>query len=196
MRTCRSRRPREPSRPRRGSCAGYTGKEDPSRKQVTLSLSVAADGALPAWYQVGDGNAADTQTYLRHLTAVQEYLDVQQPLVVGDSKLISGPNILGFCRARARFLGPTRLKPADRTRLRQLWAAGEPLHRLDRPPARPAGRAGAVLGVGVRRRLGGSGAGDDLSPAPPVRPESGRPPRRPPPTRQGPRPRPPRAGAD
>jgi hypothetical protein len=114
---------------------GYPGKEDPSRKQVTLSLSVAADGALPAWYQVGDGNAADTQTYLRHLTAVQEYLDVQQPLVVGDSKLITGPNILGFCRARARFLGPTSLKPADRTRLRQLWAAGESFHRLDRPPA-------------------------------------------------------------
>ncbi len=118
---------------------GYTGKEDPSRKQVTLSLSVAADGGLPAWYQVGDGNAADTQTYLRHLTAVQEYRDVQQPLGVGDSKLISGPNILGFCRARARFLGPTSLKPADRTRLRQLWAAGEPMHRLDLPPAdRPA----------------------------------------------------------
>ena len=114
---------------------GYTGKEDPSRKQVTLSLTVAADGALPAWYQVGDGNAADTQTYLRHLTAVQEYLEIKQPLVVGDSKLISGPNILGFCRAGARFLGPTSLKPADRTRLRQLWAAGEPMHRLDLPPA-------------------------------------------------------------
>jgi transposase len=118
---------------------GYTGKEDPSRKQVTLSLSVAADGALPAWYQLGDGNAADTQTYLRHLAAVREHLAVEQPLVVGDSKLITGPNLLGFCRARARFLGPTSLKPADRTRLRQLWAAGEPFHRLDRPPAdRPA----------------------------------------------------------
>jgi transposase len=124
--------PDEPAAPR--IVRGYTGKEDPSRKQVTLSVSVAADGALPAWYQVGDGNAADTQTYLRHLTAVQEYLDVQQPLVVGDSKLITGPNIRGFCRARARFLGPTRLKPADRTRLRQLWAAGEPFHRLDLPP--------------------------------------------------------------
>jgi Domain of unknown function (DUF4277) len=123
----------EPAAPR--IVRGYTGKEDPSRKQVTLSLSVAADGALPAWYQVGDGNAADTQTYLRHLTAVQEYLDVQQPLVVGDSKLITGPNILGFGRARARFLGPTSLKPADRTRLGQLWAAGAPFHRLDRPPA-------------------------------------------------------------
>lgn len=125
--------PDEPDAPR--IVRGYTGKEDPSRKQVTLSLSVAADGALPAWYQVGDGNAADTQTYLRHLAAVREFLDVEHPLVVGDSKLITGPNILGFCRARARLLGPTSLKPADRTRLRQLWAAGEPFHRLDRPPA-------------------------------------------------------------
>jgi transposase len=43
---------------------GYSGKEDPRRKQLTVSLSVSADGAVPAWYQVGDGNAADTQTYL------------------------------------------------------------------------------------------------------------------------------------
>src|SRR6266849_6400564 len=113
----------EPAAPR--IVRGYTGKEDPSRKQVTLSLSVAADGGLPAWYQVGDGNAADTQTYLRHLAAVREYLHMEQPLVVGDSKLITGPNRLGFCRARARFVGPTSLKPTDRTRLRQLWAAGE-----------------------------------------------------------------------
>ncbi|HYS28664.1 MAG TPA: IS1634 family transposase [Candidatus Limnocylindria bacterium] len=121
---------------------GYTGKEDPSRKQVTLSLSVAADGALPAWYLLGDGNAADTQTYLRHLAAVREHLDVEQPLVVGDSKLITGPNILGFCRARARFLGPTSLQPADRTRLRQLWTAGAPFHRLDLPPADQPARPG------------------------------------------------------
>ncbi|HLQ22222.1 MAG TPA: IS1634 family transposase [Gemmatimonadales bacterium] len=123
----------EPAAPR--IVRGYTGKEDPSRKQVTLSLSVAADGAIPAWYQVADGNAADTQTYLRHLAAVREHLHLDQPLVVGDSKLITGPNILGFSRAGARFLGPTSLKPADRLRLRQLWEAGEPFHRLDLPPA-------------------------------------------------------------
>jgi Domain of unknown function (DUF4277) len=126
---------------------GYTGKEDPSRKQVTLSLSVTADGALPAWYQVRDGNAADTQTYLHHLAAVREYLHLEQPLIVGDSKLITGPNILGFCRARARFVGPTSLKPADRGRLRQLWAAGVPVQRLDLPPAdqpAPPGRYWAL----------------------------------------------------
>jgi hypothetical protein len=126
---------------------GYTGKEDPSRKQVTLSLSVAADGAIPAWYQVGDGNAADTQTYLRHLAAVRAYLQVDQPLVIGDSKLITRPNILGFCRVRARFVGPTSLKAADRTRLRQLWAAGEPFHRLDPPPATDPTAPGRYWGL-------------------------------------------------
>src|SRR5262249_18620009 len=92
-------------------------------------------GGVRGGDQVGDGNAADTQTYLHHLAAVREYLHVEQPLIVGDSKLITGPNILGFCRARARFVGPTSLKPADRGRLRQLWAAGQPLHRRDPPRA-------------------------------------------------------------
>jgi hypothetical protein len=32
---------------------GYSGKADPQRKQLTVSLSVSADGAVPAWYQVG-----------------------------------------------------------------------------------------------------------------------------------------------
>jgi hypothetical protein len=87
---------------------GFTGKEDPSRKQVTLSLSVAADGGLPAWYRVADGNAADTGVYLAHLAAVREYLHLEQPLVVGDSKLITRPNCLGFCRVGARFVEPDR----------------------------------------------------------------------------------------
>jgi hypothetical protein len=41
---------------------GYTGKADPSRTQVTGSLSGTAEGALPAWYQVAAGTAAATRT--------------------------------------------------------------------------------------------------------------------------------------
>ena len=65
---------------------GFTGKHDPSRKQVTVSLSVTADGALPVWYEPGDGNAADTGSYLAHLRAVRERLDLDQVLLIGDSK--------------------------------------------------------------------------------------------------------------
>jgi hypothetical protein len=113
---------------------GFTGKEDPSRKQVTLSLSVTADGAIPAWYRVADGNAADTRAYQDHLAAVRTYLHLEHPLVIGDSKLITRANCLGFCRVGARFVGPTHLTEADRAALRASWAAGEPWHRLDPPP--------------------------------------------------------------
>ncbi len=126
---------------------GYSGKEDPRRKQVTVSLSVSADGALPTWYQVGDGNAADNQTYLAHLAAVRDYLHLEQPLVVGDSKLITRPNCLGFCRAGAAFIGPCSLSPADRAVLRRAWEAGAPWQRLDLRPAGTAPRAGRYWGL-------------------------------------------------
>jgi transposase len=114
---------------------GFTGKEDPSRKQLTLSLSVVADGGMPAWYRLADGNAADTRAYLAHLTAVRERLQLDKPLVVGDSKLITHTNMLGFCRVGARFIGPTSLRRSDRLSLRRLWEAGDPLHRLDEAAA-------------------------------------------------------------
>lgn len=120
---------------------GYTGHQDPTRKQVTVSLSVSADGALPAWYQVADGNAADCRAYLAHLKAVQDLLHLDDPLIVGDSKLITRPNILGFCRANARFVGPTSLNATDRQTVRRLWEGGEAWQRLDLPtegaPASP-----------------------------------------------------------
>ena len=120
---------------------GYSGKQDPSRKQVTVSLSVTADGALPVWYAPGDGNAADTAIYLAHLRALRERLHLDRVLVIGDSKLITQANVRGFCRAGARFLGPTRLTAADRQTLRALWMAGHPLWRLDQPPDRAAAEA-------------------------------------------------------
>ena len=126
---------------------GYTGREDPTRKQVTVSLSVAADGAIPAWYELADGNAADTRAYLAHLKAVQEQLHLADLLMVGDSKLISRPNMRGFCRAKARFVGPTSLTEADRQTLRGLWEAGEPWQRLDVDTAGEAAAPGRYWGM-------------------------------------------------
>jgi Domain of unknown function (DUF4277) len=132
---------------------GFTGKEDPSRKQMTLSLSVAADGAIPAWYRLADGNAADTRAYLAHLAALRDYLHLELPLVVGDSKLITRANQLGFCRVGAHFIGPTSLTPADRAAIRARWAAGDAWHRLD-PPIAGAPRAGRYWGLEQPETLG------------------------------------------
>jgi Transposase DDE domain len=116
-------------------------------------LSVSADGGVPAWYQVGDGNAADTQTYLAHLAAVRQYLHLDQPLMVGDSKLLSRANCLGFCRVGAHFIGPSGLSPADRSVLRQAWAAGAPWQRLDRPTVGTAPPGGRYWGLVHQERL-------------------------------------------
>ncbi len=94
-------------------------------------MSVAADGAIPAWYQLADGNASDTRAYLAHLNAAREQLHLDDVLVVGDSKLISRPNMLGFCRVKARFVGPTSLTATDRQTLRTLGENGEVWQRLD-----------------------------------------------------------------
>ena len=126
---------------------GYSGKDDPRRKQLTVSLSVSADGGVPAWYQVGDGNAADSQTYPVHLAAVREHLHLDHPLVVGDSKLITRGNCLGFCRAGATFIGPSGLRAADRTLLCQAWEKGAPWHRLDLPAPGAPPRAGRYWGL-------------------------------------------------
>jgi hypothetical protein len=125
---------------------GFKGKEDPSRKQVTLSLSVAADGAIPAWYRLAEGNAADTRAYLAHLAALRAALHLERPLVIGDSKLITRANQLGFCRVGAHFIGPTSLTEADRAAVRAHWAAARrgtgwiPRRRGGR---RPPGATGA-----------------------------------------------------
>jgi uncharacterized protein DUF4277 len=126
---------------------GYTGRGDPSRKQVTLSLSVAADGSLPTWYQLADGNAADNRAYRAHLAAVRDHLKLDQPLVVGDSKLVTRPNMLGFCRVGARFIGPTGLTAADREVLLSLWEAGRPMMRLDLPDPDQSPHAGRYWGL-------------------------------------------------
>jgi Domain of unknown function (DUF4277) len=132
---------------------GCAGKEDPTRKQLTVSVSVAAAGAIPAWYQVADGSAAACRAYPAHLAAVREHVQLDQPLMSGDSKLVTRNNMLAFCRVNARFVGPTSLSEADRMVLRACWAEGLPLERLDPGRAGEEPRAGRYWGLEVAEVL-------------------------------------------
>jgi transposase len=136
-----------------GITHGYTGHQDPSRKQVTVSLSVAADGAIPAWYELADGNAADCRAYLAHLQAAQEVLHLDEVLIIGDSKLITRPNMLGFCRAHARFVGPTSLNATERQTLERLGEVGEAWQRLDVSTDGEAAERGRYWGMETTERL-------------------------------------------
>jgi transposase len=71
----------------------------------------------------------------------------------GDSKLVTHANLLGFCRAGARFIGPTSLTAADRGALVALWRAGEAPCRLDSPAAGAEPTAGRYWGLEQREVL-------------------------------------------
>jgi len=113
-------------------------------------LSVAADGVVPAWYQLADVNAADTRAYLAYPHPAQEQLPFADGLVVGDSMLISRPNMLGFGRAKARFVGPTSPTEADRQTVRTLWAKGGAWQRLDGTTDGEADGTGRYWGMETR----------------------------------------------
>jgi hypothetical protein len=101
-----------------------------------LSLRPVPISKIGAWAQT----QAIEEVY--GLAAVRQYLHLDQPLVVGDSKLITRANQLGFSRVGAHFVGPTSLRAADRAVLRRAWAAGAPWQRLDPPAAGATPTAG------------------------------------------------------
>jgi hypothetical protein len=78
---------------------------------------------------------------------VRAHLHLEQPLVVGDSKLITRANCLGFCRVGAPFIGPSSLGAADRAVLRRAWEKGAPRHRLGLPAPGAPPTAGRYWGL-------------------------------------------------
>ena len=111
---------------------GHTKKGQDSRcKQLNFSLSVTADGGIPVWYDVLNGNTNDSVCYLPHLDAFRTQLGITSPLVVGDSKLVSNNNMIAFCRAGAFFIGPATVDEKEKKRLLKLWEAGACFESLE-----------------------------------------------------------------
>ena len=154
---------------------GYTGREDPTRKQLTVSLSVLAPmGAC----QPGIASPTATRPTCGPISPPPgdgEHLGLDKPLMIGDSKLVSRENVLGFCRVNARFVGPTSLsetvgRPCSRSGRQASLGAAQPCRAREQANGRQ-GDDRALLGTGVRRVPSGPRAQDRLPPAAPVRPE-------------------------
>lgn len=95
------------------------------RKLLSLSTLVSADGGLPAWFGLGDGNQADDVTYLDDLRELRAHLPLDEVLVIGgDSKLPSRGNLLGLCRWHYCFAATEPWHAARRERLDKLWRQG------------------------------------------------------------------------
>jgi transposase len=72
---------------------GYNKDHRPDLKQLVLSLTISADGAVPVHFKTYDGNTTDDKTYIETWNSVREIAGTSSFLFVADSKLCSRENM-------------------------------------------------------------------------------------------------------
>jgi len=72
---------------------GHNKDHRPDLKQLVFSLSVTADGAVPLYFKVWDGNVTDDRTHLKNWMALRSLLCRADFTYVADSKLCTRENM-------------------------------------------------------------------------------------------------------
>jgi hypothetical protein len=96
---------------------GHPKDRRPDLKQVQTGLAVTADqaGGVPVFHRAYDGGAGEVAQVIGAMTALQQLAGRQRLLLVGDSKLISYPNLRAMADAKVGFIAPASKTyvPAD-----------------------------------------------------------------------------------
>jgi hypothetical protein len=75
-------------------------------RQVQTGIAVSADGGIPVFARAYDGNAAEVTQVTDTMHALAALAAPRSFLLVGDSKLVSYPNVTAMNNARVTFLAP------------------------------------------------------------------------------------------
>ena len=75
-------------------------------RQIQAGLAVSADGGIPVFHRAYDGNAAEISQVTDTMHALQALAARRSFLLVGDSKLVSYPNITAMHDAQVTFIAP------------------------------------------------------------------------------------------
>jgi hypothetical protein len=87
---------------------GHPKDRRPDLKQVQTGLAVTADqaGGVPVVHRAYDGGAGAVAQVIGAMTALQQLAGRRRLLLVGDSKLISYPNLRAMIAAKVGFIAP------------------------------------------------------------------------------------------
>lgn len=85
---------------------GHPKDRRPDLKQIQAGLGVTSDGAIPIVAKVYDGGAAEVSQVVGAMEALRALAGQQRLLMVGDSKLISYPNLNAMINASVDFIAP------------------------------------------------------------------------------------------
>lgn len=75
-------------------------------KQVQAGLAVSADGGVPIWHHGYDGGAGEVAQVVPAMQALKNLAGERRFLLVGDSKLVSYPNLAALVAAGVDFIAP------------------------------------------------------------------------------------------
>lgn len=85
---------------------GHPKDRRPDLLQVQTGLAVSADGGIPLWHRAYDGGAGEVAQVVPAMEALTKLAGQRDFLMVGDSKLVSYPNLAAINRADVTFIAP------------------------------------------------------------------------------------------
>jgi hypothetical protein len=87
---------------------GHPKDRRPDLKQVQTGLAVTGDqaGGVPIFHRAYDGGAGEVAQVIGAMTALKQLAGRRRLLLVGDSKLISYPNLRAMLDAKVDFIAP------------------------------------------------------------------------------------------
>ena len=85
---------------------GHPKDRRPDLLQVQAGLAVSADGGIPIWHRAYDGGAGEIAQVVPAVEALATLAQERRFLMVGDSKLVSYPNLRAMIEAEVTFISP------------------------------------------------------------------------------------------
>jgi transposase len=85
---------------------GHPKDRRPDLKQIQAGIATAADGAVPVFWRPYSGGAGEVSQVVGAMEALRRLAGPRRFLLVGDSKLLSYPNIAAMIDAQVGFLAP------------------------------------------------------------------------------------------
>ncbi len=85
---------------------GHPKDRRPDLLQIQAGLAVAADGGIPVWHRAYDGGAGEVAQVVPAMGALSKLAGERRFLLVGDSKLVSYPNLAAMIKAEVSFIAP------------------------------------------------------------------------------------------
>jgi transposase len=85
---------------------GHPKDRRPDLVQVQAGLAVSADGGVPLWHRAYDGGAGEVTQVVPAMEALSRLAGERRFLMVGDSKLVSYPNLRAIIEAEVNFVAP------------------------------------------------------------------------------------------